>query len=364
MSPVSAVALRRLQEHVTLARSWHGKNGAAGPRPKRFNGAWDHICQVAADIVLEREVPSSLRYVFYRLVVMDVLQNSLSDYTALATNTAQARRDGWFPRLVDHNREIHREPTYATLAEQLWEESERMLDRDGGQPYATYVAVEKQTVAESVKHWLRPYGIPIIVLRGYASQTLIDEVGDDASEEADLEVAEIAADVLGVARTEGRPLVLLTIGDFDASGDHLMRLFVERTDCWYKVVKVGVTFDQAQRLPQAPAKKTDTRIAGFVERYWPDDYRRLVWDMRDRTPLQRATRLAEVACQVEVEALEAAATNTDPEPLRTLLLDALTPYWDNDVHQEQIAKEKRNQRLLRGIAARSEDEIEAWLTAS
>ncbi len=358
------VALRMLQEHVAHARSWHAKNGT-GPRPKRFNGSWDWITRIAAAVVTNRlrdnGIQSSLRYVFYRLVTMDILQNSLSEYTALASETAQARRDGWFPRLVDHNREIYRPATYGSLSEQLQAETKRMIDRDQGQPRAIFVAVEKQTVAESVKHWLRPYGIPIIVLRGYASQTLVDEVGDDASAEADLEVAEVAADVLDVARTEGRPLVLMTIGDFDASGDHLMELFVERTDCWDEVVKIGVTFAQAGGLPLAPAKKTDTRIEGFCRRYWPDEHARLVRDMRDRTPQQRAAKFAEVACQVEVEALEAAATDDDPEPLRTLLMAAIEPYWDPMVAEMQIARERGNQALLRRLARLSEDQIERML---
>jgi hypothetical protein len=85
--------------------------------------------------------------------------------------------------------------------------------------------------------------------------------------------------------------------------------------------------------------------------------------MRDRTPQQRAAKLAEVACQVEVEALEAAATDDDPEPLRTLLQKALARYWDDEAAQAQIAKERRLQRTLRQLAERSEDEIDQWLAA-
>lgn len=355
----NGLAERRLREHVLLARSWRDKN--AGPRPKRYNGAWDDLCRVAAGIVEAREVPSSLRYVFYRLVTLDLLVNDLSDYNQLTSASAKARREGWFPRLVDHNREIHRPAAYGSLGEQLHAESERMIDRDAGQPYAIFVAVEKATVAESVKSWMEPYGIPVIVLRGYASQTLIDQVGEDVSEEMDVEVAEVAGDVLGMLGTESRPSVLLTIGDFDASGDHLMRLFVERTNCWEKVISVGVTFEQARDLPQAPAKKTDTRIAKFVERYWPEEYNRLLHDMRDRTQAQKVAKLAEVACQVEVEALEAAATADNPEPLRAHLLDALADYWDREVAQAQLVRERRNQRILRALAAAPEDDLAGWL---
>lgn len=359
------IRVKRLQEHVVLTRSYHAKNGnGRGPKPKRYNGAWQDICQLAAQIVRDREVPSSLRYVFYRLVTQHVLLNSLSDYTALATNTAKARREGTFPRMVDHNREIYRPGCYESLSDQLKSECSRMIDRDVGQPYGIFVAVEKMTVAESVKHWLRPYCIPTIILRGYASQTLIDEVTDDAMEEAEAEVSEMAADVLGMARTDERPLVLLTIGDFDASGDHLMRLFVERTDCWETVIQVGVTSEQATTLEQAPAKAKDTRLEGFVRRYWPERYAELQRDMRDRTQEEKIQKYADTACQVEVEALEANATLEDPEPLRTLLMEALAPFWDDDVAEEQKVKERRMQSILRRLADRSEDDIESWLDAS
>jgi len=91
----NGLAERRLREHVVLARSWHTKN--AGPRPKRYNGAWDDLCDIGARIVEAREVPSSLRYVFYRLVTLDLLQNTDSEYSALSDNTARARRQGSVP---------------------------------------------------------------------------------------------------------------------------------------------------------------------------------------------------------------------------------------------------------------------------
>jgi hypothetical protein len=149
---VPGISVRRLREHVDLSRSWHAKN--VGRRPKRYNGAWDDICQIAAHLVDARAVPSSLRYVFYRLVTLGILENSLSEYTALATSTAAARRAGWFPRLVDHNREIWRPWSWDSLNEALTYSADRPIDRDRGQPYAIFVPVDKATVAESVKHWL------------------------------------------------------------------------------------------------------------------------------------------------------------------------------------------------------------------
>lgn len=351
---------------VESRRRWLREFLSCPDKKRRYHGAWDDICEIGAEIVearlTESGVRSSLRYVFYRLVSLGYLRNTLPEYTNLSTSSAQARRDGRFPRLVDHNREIFRPFHWESFEEAMRWASDRPIDRDHGQPYALFVVVEKSTVAESVKVWLRPYGIPIVSLRGYSSQTLIDEVTDEADDEADDEIAEVAAEVLGWNPDDQRPRILFTIGDFDPSGENLMAVFIDRTDCWDEVIQVGVSFEQALDLPvQPPAKKTDTRLEKFTEKYWPEAYERICRDMRDRTQEQRLVKFAEIACQVEVEALEANATDSDPEPLRTLLMDAIEPYWSEEAAAEQLAREERLQEILRELASREEDEVAEWL---
>src|SRR5262245_1954774 len=65
-------------------------------------------------------------------------------------------------------------------------------------------------------------GVPILAIRGYDSQTHVDEV------------------VRHVDQCP-RPAVLLYAGDFDPSGEDTGRDFVERTDCWSEVVHVALT---------------------------------------------------------------------------------------------------------------------------
>ncbi|MET7563767.1 hypothetical protein ABZS95_26735 [Streptomyces sp. NPDC005479] len=64
--------------------------------------------------------------------------------------------------------------------------------------------------------WLADLGIPVLVVRGFSSQTYVDIVR---------------------ARTarHPHPAVLLYVGDFDCSGDDIQRDWVARTNCWSAV---------------------------------------------------------------------------------------------------------------------------------
>src|SRR5262245_23355334 len=86
----------------------------------------------------------TLRQLFYRLVAALRLPNTTNAYKALSRHTAEARRCGTFPELMDRGRIIHRyrsfpDPTTATA----WLRDIYRRDRTEGQPYSVYLAVEK-----------------------------------------------------------------------------------------------------------------------------------------------------------------------------------------------------------------------------
>ena len=103
--------------------------------------------------------------------------------------------------------------------------------------------------------------------------------------------------------------MLLYAGDFDPSGEDIDRDFIERTDCWHKVVRVALTVDQVRehRLPVNPGKATDSRAAGFVDRHGE-------------------------LVQVELDAL-------DPDTLRELFAAALDEYWDTSAYEAVLDRE-------------------------
>ena len=61
----------------------------------------------------------TLRQLFYRLVSAQVIPNSQGAYKRLSALTAEARRDGDFPALIDRGRTIHQSTTFTGIGHAL-----------------------------------------------------------------------------------------------------------------------------------------------------------------------------------------------------------------------------------------------------
>ena len=74
---------------------------------------WTDVLTVAAEIVDSyTDTSVTLRQLFYRLVAAEVLPNTTTAYKTLSARTAEARREGTFPDLIDRTRTIHRHQTF------------------------------------------------------------------------------------------------------------------------------------------------------------------------------------------------------------------------------------------------------------
>lgn len=260
--------------------------------------SWGPIIERAAGIVRSYDTGVTLRQLFYRLVAAELIPNTRAAYSNLSRLTAQARREGWFPALVDRGRQIHSPLTFDDTADAVeWLLTIYRRDRTEGQEVSVYLAVEKAGMVNQLERWFSVFGLPILAVGGYSSQSYVDQVVGD------------------VERQE-RPAVLLYAGDFDPSGEDIDRDFVERTGCWDKVVRVALTAEQvvSHNLPPQTGKTTDTRAGAFVERHG-----RLV--------------------QVELDALP-------PDDLRGLYQDALDEFWDVTEYEAVLRIEADERRQL------------------
>jgi hypothetical protein len=260
---------------------------------------WSPILARAREIVESYTATGvTLRQLFYRLVSFEILRNTKSDYTNLSKLTAEARRDGTFPTLIDNTRSIHR---YAT-----WdgpEDARRALrqqyrrDRTEGQERTVYVGVEKAGMIAQLELWFSDFGLPVLALGGYSSQTYVDEVRADID-------------------TQRRPAVLLYAGDFDPSGEDIVRDFVGRVGCFDDVHRVALMPEQvaAYSLPPLPGKASDSRAAGFVAKHG-----RLVQEELDALP---------------------------PDVLHRLYSDALAPFLDLSKVEASKAREAEDKQRL------------------
>jgi len=259
---------------------------------------WSEVVNRAATIVDEYDTPVTLRQLFYRLVADGTLPNIQTAYKTLSARTAEARRRGSFPELIDRTRTIHRGVIFRDPGQALrWLVAIYERDRTGGQEVSLYLGVEKAGIVEQLRYWFGDFGLPVLALGGYASQSYVDEVVRDVEH-------------------QGRTAVLLYAGDFDPSGEDIRRDFIDRTDCWDEVVQVALSAEQVAEynLPPYPGKRTDSRAVGFEARHG-----RLV--------------------QVEVDALP-------PNALRDLFNRAVMTYLDKSILDEVMEIEAQDQEAL------------------
>lgn len=259
---------------------------------------WDKIVPHAASIVRSYDTGVTLRQLFYRLVSAHIIPNTQNAYKGLSRYTARARREGWFPDLIDRNRAINRYRTFNSSAEAVrWLRAIYRRPRDENQEWSIYIGVEKSGIVEQLTAWFGDLGIPIVALGGYSSQSYVDEIVKDVDR-------------------QGRPAVLIYAGDFDPSGEDIERDFLERADCFEENHRIALTPQQIidYALPPLPGKASDSRAAAFTARHGQ-------------------------LMQVELDAL-------DPNDLRSLYQGAISDYWDDDTWQTSYDREQVERKQI------------------
>ena len=263
---------------------------------------WQSILALAASIVESYDTGVTLRQLFYRLVATEALPNTKVAYQTLSKVTAEARREGAFPALIDRTRSIHRYRTFPGPDEARdWLCRTYRRDRTEGQEFSVYLGVEKAGIVEQLETWFGDLGVPILALGGYSSQTYVDEIAADIDE-------------------QGRPAILIYAGDFDPSGEDIQRDFIGRVGRFEEVVRVALTSQQVEEydLPEQMGKAKDTRAGRFIARHG-----RLV--------------------QVELDALP-------PDVLRQLFADAIDSYWDDEACAAAVERERGEVARLEAVS--------------
>ena len=134
------------------------------------------------------------------------------------------------------------------------ESARRAYRRDVWRTQPAYVEVwlEKDALSGIFEDTLKPYGVTLNVGRGYDGwDSLYKAAG---------------------RYDEGGGVTVLYFGDFDPSGEDMVRSLRDRLaffDCEPEIIKCALTADDVTRynLPPDFTKTTDTRRAAFVARY-------------------------------------------------------------------------------------------------
>lgn len=279
--------------------------------PRSPNIDWTTVLNRAAEIVRGYDTGVTLRQLYYRLVSEHLIPNKLTAYNSLSSRTAQARRDGWFPSLVDRGREIYGgggdvgpESALMDLADHYFR-----LDRTIGQKVNIYIGVEKNGLLNLLLNWFGGFGVKVIALGGYSSQTFCDDIRNECE-------------------SDGRPAILIYGGDFDPSGEDILRDFTSRAGCFDRIHRVALNPDQIEEydLPPLPGKASDSRAEGFIARHGE-------------------------LMQVELDALP-------PDVLRSLYREQFDYYWNVDAYRTRIEQENKDREMLKKIARRFDDVVD------
>jgi CheY-like chemotaxis protein len=278
--------------------------GAAGDPPRIRGANRERNANDAEELATDhRPRCGDRRRLRHRLVAEAAFgyRNTENDYKNLSRLSAAARREGTFPPLLDRTRAIERPTTFASPAEAL-EQLARWYRRDllETQDVLPVIVVEKATLVAQVQSWFdEQFGIPVVALRGYASEALERQVID-------------------LVDGDEREVAFLYAGDFDPTGEDIPRAFAENTGLDLRHVALTAAQVQAYGPPPVPGKASDSRAAGFVARHGE-------------------------LVQVELEAL-------DPAELRALLAIQLQLLVDVDRVAQVFVRQDRERVELEELA--------------
>lgn len=264
----------------------------------------DRLIEEAAAILLT-EQPMTVRQVFYRLVSRHTIANTRSAYQAVSSALVTARKEYLIPWqwIEDRLRRPRRVTMWKNVAD-FAHTARQAYRRDvwAGQPGYLEIWLEKDALSGIFEDVLEPYGVTLNVGRGYDGwDSLYKAAG---------------------RYDEGGCVTVLYFGDFDPSGEDMVRSLRERLaffDCTPEIIKSALTADDVEQynLPPDFTKTTDTRRAAFVARYGD------VAVELDALPVDvlRARLITEVEARMDLQALQEVreAEKRDREQLSALL---------------------------------------------
>lgn len=211
----------------------------------------------AAGGILCEDHPMTVRQVYYQLVSRQVIENNRASYQAVSNILVDARKTGAIPWewIEDRLRRPRSVPMWDDPAS-FADACVRAYRRDVWSTQNGMVEcwLEKDALSGIFEGILDPFGVTLCVGRGYDGWDSIHN----------------AAERYG----DGDGVTVLYFGDFDPSGEDMVRSLRERLGelgSEPEIVKVALVREDIDRyhLPPDFTKASDTRRAGFVAK-WGD----------------------------------------------------------------------------------------------
>lgn len=269
----------------------------------------------------------TLRQLYYQFVARGMLPNSDKNYKVLGAAVVKGRMAGLldWDHLEDRTRNLYGNGHETSPADAIWGASYLYrLDKWTDQPRRVEVWVEKEALAGVVARAAGQEDVNYLACRGYMS------------------VSEMYATAARYRRyfDRGQDVLLLHLGDHDPSGVDMTRdvrdrleKFLGRRSGHLEVRRIALTMDQVREYdpPPNPAKLSDSRGTGYVERYG-----HMSW---------------------ELDAL-------DPPTLIALVNEHVTPERDAELWAGRLAAEEADRARMQRLSDRWDDVVEMLETTS
>ena len=223
-------------------------------RDRRTRADMDAI-RAAIYRVAEADQPVTVRQVFYRLVSEGIVRKTEGEYgRTVGRLMVEMRMAGELPFgwVADSTRWIRRPDTFDSVQDAL-RETARTYRRPLWRGRRVEVWCEKEALAGVLVDVTYPWDVPLIVQKGYPSITYLYAIAEEI-------------------RHQGDPTVIYQFGDYDPSGQDIIRFCRERLVELAPDVEDLVTFELAAltpeqirmwNLPSRPTKRSDTRCRDF-----------------------------------------------------------------------------------------------------
>jgi hypothetical protein len=243
------------------------RNGYSGTGTKKGRGMAQRSFDLieAIRVIAEAARPITGRGVGYKLFIQKLIDSmGRSDMARVYRLLLIAREQGIIPWewIVDETRSLERVSTWDN-PEQYARAVARSYRRDfwNQQPHRVQVWSEKGTVRGVLTPVLDHYAVGFNPVHGFNSGTSTHDVAED---------------------DDGRPLIILYVGDFDPSGMFMSEVDLPARFARYggdhiTIKRIALTRQQVRGLPSFPAadKRKDPRYKWFVanhaDRCWELD---------------------------------------------------------------------------------------------
>jgi hypothetical protein len=260
----------------------------------------------------------TLRQLYYQFVSRGLLANTQKNYKALGATISKARRAGLvdWEAIVDRTRFLRGPQAWDSpsqfVAADSWSYKE---DRWKTQPHYVEVWFEKDALLGVFERPSSAWRVPILSCRGYVS---------------DSEIWSAAQRLASISRRLRKPVTILHFGDHDPSGIDMTRDIDERLALFgadVSIERLALNMDQIEQYepPPNPAKESDSRFAGYRDKFGDESW--------------------------ELDAL-------DPKVLNNLVRAALMDVLDIKAWNKAVKSENEARAELAAISDEYEDVVE------